>query len=65
MISYAPFWKTLESSQETTYSLIQKGISPSTLDRMRHGGSITAQTLNDLCNMLHCKVEDIIEIIPD
>lgn len=64
MISYAPFWKTLKARGETTYTLINKhGISSATVDRIKKGGGITTAKLNDLCGILHCRVEEVIEYI--
>lgn len=66
MISYAPFWHTLTAKGESTYTLINKyGISSATIDRIRKGGGITTQKINDLCKILNCRVEDIIEYIED
>lgn len=45
----------------TTYALIHKHhISSSTVNRLRHGLGATTQLIDDLCNILDCKVEDII-----
>ncbi len=64
MISYAPFWKTLRARGESTYTLIVKhNISSATIDRMKKGGGITTAKINDLCKILHCRVEDIIEYV--
>ena len=64
MISYAPFWRTVKQRGETTYTLINKhNISSATVDRMKKGGGITTAKINDLCKILHCKVEDVIEYI--
>ena len=61
MILYEPFWNTLKLKGESTYTLINKhGISSATIDRIRKGKGITTQKINDLCNILECKVEDII-----
>ena len=66
MISYAPFWKTLKNSEESTYTLISKhNISSSTIDRLRKNKGISTQTIDDLCKILKCKVEDILEYIED
>ena len=62
MISYAPFWETLKEKGESTYTLIFKyGISSATIARMKKGGGITTAKLDDLCRILNCRVEDIIE----
>lgn len=65
MVSYRPFWKTLEQSRETTYTLIKNHhISSSTLDKLRKNKPINTTTVNDLCRILSCRVEDIMEYIP-
>ncbi len=61
MISYAPFYKTLNKKGITEYALIFKhGIPANTLHRMKHGEAITTKTLNELCFILDCRVEDIL-----
>lgn len=61
MIVYTPFWKTLTERGESTYTLINKyKISSATIDRIRHNKGISTLKLNDLCRILHCRVEDII-----
>lgn len=66
VIIYDPFWETLKKSNESTYTLINKhGISSATIDRIRKGNGITTQKLDDLCKILHCRVEDIIEYVED
>lgn len=65
MISYAPFWKTLEKSNENWYTLTNKhNISNSTLHRLKHNKDISTKTLNDLCRIIDCRIEDIVEYIP-
>lgn len=65
MISYEPFWKTLEKSDENWYTLTQKyHISHSTLHRLKHNKDISTKTLNDLCRILNCRIEDIVKYIP-
>ena len=65
MISYAPFWHTLRRSSETTYTLIKNHrISGSTLDKLRKNKPLNTTTVNDLCRILSCRVEDIMEYIP-
>ena len=62
MISYEPFWQTLRAKNESTYTLINKyHVSSATIDRLRNNKGISTLTINDLCRILHCRVEDIIE----
>ena len=61
MISYEPFWATMEEKGFTSYQLIYYWqISSNTLRRMRHNEAISSNTLNELCLILDCSVEDII-----
>lgn len=61
MISYEPFYKTLKENKISTYKLINEyGISRSLLDRLKHNRPISTVTLDDLCTILHCRVEDVI-----
>lgn len=65
MISYAPFWRTLRSSGESTYTLIKNHrISGSTIDKLRNDKPVNTTTINDLCRILNCRVEEIMEYIP-
>lgn len=66
MISYEPFYKTLLRKNVTEYQLIFKqGLSANTLHRMKHGKDISTKTLNILCTILECQVEDVLQFIPD
>ncbi|MBR6769115.1 MAG: helix-turn-helix transcriptional regulator [Clostridia bacterium] len=66
MISYEPFYKTLQQKGISTYKLInQFGVSRSLLDRLKHNKPISTVTLNDLCTYLDCQVSDIIVYIKE
>lgn len=65
MISYKPFWDTLRSSGESTYTLIKNHrVSSSTIDKLRKNKPLNTTTINDLCRILDCKVEDVMLYIP-
>lgn len=65
MISYAPFWQTLHASGESTYTLIKNHrISGSTIDKLRKNKPLNTTTVNDLCRILNCRVEQIMEYLP-
>ncbi|MBR3972458.1 MAG: helix-turn-helix transcriptional regulator [Oscillospiraceae bacterium] len=65
MISYAPFWITLRASSESTYTLTKNHrISSSTLDKLRKNKPLNTTTVNDLCRILNCRVEEIMEYVP-
>ena len=66
LISYAPFYQTLFQKGVTEYHLNYKqGVTANTLHRMKHGKPITTTTLNTLCEILDCRVEDVLEYVPD
>lgn len=66
MISYEPFYKTIKEKGISTYKLInQYGISRSLIDRLKHNKPISTVTLNDLCTILQCTVQDVLVFIPD
>ena len=66
MISYQPFYETLKAKGMTEYQLIYKhGFSSHILYRMKHGETITLKTLDTLCFILDCGVDDIIRYVPD
>ncbi len=65
MISYAAFWETLKRSSESTYTLIKDHhISSSTIDKLRKNKPLNTTTINDLCRILQCRVQDIMEYLP-
>ena len=65
MIDYSPFWKTLEISEENWYTLTKKyHMSSSTLYRLKHNQDISMKTVNDLCRILGCQIEDIATYVP-
>ncbi len=66
MMSYDPFWKTIAEKNISTYALINHhGILPDTIQRLRKGKPITTTTLETLCDVIRCGLNDVIEYIPD
>jgi DNA-binding Xre family transcriptional regulator len=62
MISFDPFWATLNKKGISSYDLIYKhGLSANTVHRIKKGRDITTKTLNELCFILKCSVSDILE----
>lgn len=39
-------------------------ISSSTIDKLRKNKPLNTTTINDLCRILNCRVEDIMEYVP-
>lgn len=66
MITYKPFYETLQLKGISTYKLINEyKISGSLINRLKHNKPITTVTINDLCKILDCKVENIVEYIKE
>ena len=66
VISYEPFYQTLFKKNVTEYHLIYKqGFSANTLYRMKKGKPISTKTLDSLCEVLDCRVEDILTFVKD
>ena len=62
MFSYEPLWRTMKKKKITTYQLIQSGIDKHTIFNLQHNKNVTVVTLERLCAILECKVEDIVVI---
>ena len=66
MISYDPLWDTMRRRNITTYTLIKEhGFSRGTLDSLKQNRNISTATLDDICEMLDCRVEDVLVYIPN
>ena len=66
MISYDRLWKTMKEKGISQYKLHNVyNISSGTLDQLRKNAHITTYTLENLCRILNCRIEDIVEYIPD
>lgn len=62
MIVYDRLWETMKRKGVSQYKLIKEyGFSSGQLDRIRKGENINMYTLDTLCRILDCPVEDIIE----
>ena len=54
----------MQEQSATTYTLEVKGkISSSTIRRLKAGESVSTNTLDALCQILHCKIADVIEFV--
>lgn len=66
MISFEPLWETMRKKEISQYKLIKEyGISTGQLDRIRKNSNVSTYTINQLCAILHCTIEDIITYKPD
>lgn len=66
MIDYQPFWETLKESGESTYTLITRHrISSATVDKLRKNKPMNTTTLDELCRVLECALEDVVRYVPE
>lgn len=66
MIKYDRLWKTMKEKNVSQYALINKyGMSTGQLDRLRKNANVNLYTLDRLCEILRCNLEDIAEYVPD
>ena len=66
MIVFDKLWSTMEAKGLSTYRLREDcGIDSKTIRRLKANDNIESKTLNKLCAALDCKIEDIMEYIPD
>ena len=65
MIVYDKLWQTMKQKQVSQYQLIRDyGFSTGQLDRLRKNGNINAYTLDRLCTILDCGLDEIAEYVP-
>lgn len=66
MIKFDRLWQTMEKKNISTYTLREKcGIDSKTIRRLKANENIETKTLNKLCSVLGCRLEDIAEYIED
>ena len=66
MIVFDKLWKTMDKKGISTYKLREEcGIDSKTIRRLRANENIETKTINKLCKVLNCKVEDIMEYIEE
>ena len=64
MITYEPFWDYLDWHEISTYTLITKyHVSSSTINRLRHNQPVNTATIDKLCEILKCPVDDVITYV--
>ena len=66
MLRYDPLWRTLKAKKISQYKLIKDyGIDHAQLHRLRKNMVVKTLILNTLCEILDCRIEDIVEYVPD
>ena len=65
MISYEPLFRTMKEKHISSYELAKRGFPRSTYYAIKQGKSVTTNTINQLCTLLHCNVSEIMEYVED
>ena len=65
MISYEPLFKTMKEKGITSYRLGKMGFPLSNYYAMKRCENVSTHTLNQLCKLLQCKIEDVVEYIDE
>ena len=60
MISFDPLWDTMKRKGVSQYKLLKDyHFSAGQLNRLRRNCNVNTYTLNQLCKILDCKIEDV------
>lgn len=66
MITYDRLWKTMKEKGITQYDLYTRfHVNRSQINRLKHNKNVEVNTIDRLCNILQCSVNDIMEHIDD
>ena len=66
MIRYRPLWETMSQKKVTTYTLhVKHGMSHATVQRLQADQPVSTHTLNKLCEILNCRLDEVAEYVPD
>lgn len=66
MIRFDRLWDTMRSKGISTYQLREKcGIDSKTIRRLKANENMETKTLDKLCAVLQCKLEEIAEYIEE
>lgn len=66
MIIYDKLWQTMKEREISQYKLLKDyKFSSGQLDRLRKNQNVSTYTLNQLCSILQCKLEDIAEYVEE
>ena len=66
MIVYDRLWQTMKKKGVSQYKLTREyGFSNGQLDRLRKNENVNMYTIDTLCRILQCRIEEIAEFVPD
>ena len=66
MISYDNLWNVMKEKGISQYALIKTyHISPAQITRLKRNESVSTQTIETFCRILHCEVGAIMRYVED
>ena len=66
MVTYDKLWETMKRRQLSQYRMIRYYVvSASQLGRLKKNMYVSTHTIEMLCDILECQVEDVLEYRPD
>lgn len=66
MIKFTKLFKLLKEKRISQYALINEyGISPAQITRFKQNHNVSTNSINTMCEILNCKIEDICEYVKD
>ncbi len=65
-VRYSKLWKRLIDENMMKVDLRNRaGITTNALAKLGKNEHVSTATLEKVCNVLHCNIEDIVEFVPD
>ena len=64
-VSYNKLFELLKLRGLKKYYLRQNGINPKVVDAIFKNNNVNVSSIMDLCKLLNCQPEDIMEYVPD
>lgn len=65
-VNYNKLWKLLIDKNMIKKDLREMaGLSTNVIAKMGKGGDVSTEVLRKICMALDCKIEEIVEIVPD
>ena len=66
MIVFDKLWALMEQKSISTYQLRERcGIDSKPIRRLKANDNMETKTLNKLCTILGCRLDEIAEFVPD
>ena len=65
MISYEPLFRTMKEKGISSYRLGKLGFPLSNYYAMKRGENVSTHTIDHICRLLHCRIEEVMEYIDE